>query len=102
MQLQNRVESLLEEAHIKLFSFVSSLLGVSARRTLKAVADGETNQETLAALADRKLRATQERLRDALGPCSERDPKLGRDVTIKVQAFAGESDGNCNWCFRLA
>ena len=31
-----------------------------------------------------------------------RDPKLGRDVTIKDQAFAGESDGNCNWCFRLA
>ena len=31
-----------------------------------------------------------------------RDPKLGRPVAIKVQAFRGESDGNCNWCFRLA
>ena len=74
VQLQNRVESLLEEAHIKLSSFVSNLLGVSARRMLKELADGETNPETLAALADRKLRATQEQLRDALGACSELNP----------------------------
>jgi len=73
-QLQNRVESLLEEAHIKLCSFVSNLLGVSGRRMLKEIADGETNPETLAALADRKLRATQEQLRDALGACSELNP----------------------------
>jgi len=37
------VESLLEEAHIKLSSLVTDLLGVSARRMLKALADGETN-----------------------------------------------------------
>src|SRR5215472_12385102 len=74
VQLQNRVESLLEEAHIKLSSFVSNLLGVSGRRMLKELADGETNPETLAALADRKLRATQEQLRDALGACSELNP----------------------------
>jgi transposase len=43
VQLQNRLESLLEEAHIKLSSLVSDLLGLSARRMLKALADGETN-----------------------------------------------------------
>jgi len=32
VQLQNRLEALLEEAHIKLSSLVSDLLGVSARR----------------------------------------------------------------------
>src|SRR5436309_6781612 len=58
VRLQNQVESLLEEAHIKLSSFVSDLLGASARRMLKALADGETNPTALAALADRKLRAT--------------------------------------------
>src|SRR5882724_12494048 len=36
VQLQNRLEGLLEEAHIKLSSLVSDLLGVSARRMLHA------------------------------------------------------------------
>ena len=71
MRLQNQVESLLEEAHIKLSSFVSDLLGVSARRMLKALADGETNPAALAALADERLRATPEQLCDALGACTE-------------------------------
>src|SRR5260370_2263961 len=71
VRLQNQVESLLEEAHIKLSSFVSDLLGASARRMLKALAEGETNPAALAALADRKLRATPEQLCDALGACTE-------------------------------
>src|SRR6202790_2256111 len=71
VRLHNQLESLLEEAHIKLSSFVSDLLGVSAQRMLKALADGETNPATLAALADQKLRATQEQLCDALGACTE-------------------------------
>jgi transposase len=74
VQLQNRVECLLEEAHIKLSSFVSDLLGVSARRMLKALAEGETNPAALVALADRNLRAKPEQLRDALGPCAELNP----------------------------
>jgi hypothetical protein len=44
VQLQNRWEALLEEAHIKLSSLVSDLLGVSARRMLKAIAEGERTQ----------------------------------------------------------
>jgi transposase len=71
VQLQNRLEGLLEEAHIKLSSLVSNLLGASARRMLKALANGETNPETLAALADQRLRATQKQLCDALGACTE-------------------------------
>src|SRR5215470_17168110 len=42
-RLQNQLEALLEEAHLKLSSLVSDLLGVSARRMLEALADGETD-----------------------------------------------------------
>src|SRR3974390_3024369 len=48
VRLHNQLESLLEEAHIKLSSLVTDLLGVSARRMLKALADGETNPAALA------------------------------------------------------
>jgi len=50
---------------------VTDLLGVSARRMLKAPADGETNPAAVAALADARLRATPEQLCDALGACTE-------------------------------
>jgi transposase len=66
---RHQLESLLEQAHLKLSSFVSDLLGVSARRMLKALAEGETDPAALAALADCRLRATPEQLRDALGAC---------------------------------
>jgi transposase len=51
VQLHNRLEALLEEAHIKVSSVVSDLLGTSARRMLQALADGATDPATLAALA---------------------------------------------------
>jgi transposase len=78
VQLQNRLEGLLEEAHIKLSSLVSDLLGASARRMLKALAEGETDPAALAALADYRLRATPEQLRDALGACQELSPVYRR------------------------
>src|SRR5258706_6002993 len=58
VQLHNRLECLLEEAHIKLSSLVSDLLGVSARRMLQAVAEGAASPEAIAALADRRFKAT--------------------------------------------
>jgi transposase len=74
VRLQNQLEALLEEVHIKLSSLVSDLLGVSARRMLKALAEGETSPEALAAMADKQLRATQAQLCDALGACAELKP----------------------------
>ena len=68
---KNQLESLLEQGHIKLSSLVSDLLGVSARRMLQALAEGETDPAALAAMADKTLRATPEQLRDALGACRE-------------------------------
>jgi hypothetical protein len=55
VQLHNRLEALLEEAHLKLSSLVSDLLGTSARRMLQAVADGATAPVDVAALADQRL-----------------------------------------------
>src|SRR6266446_453615 len=84
-RLQNQVEALLEEAHIKLSSLVSDLLGASARRMLKALAEGETNPAALAALADRKLHATQEQLCDALGACTELNPVYRRLLSMMLE-----------------
>src|SRR2546426_5834947 len=78
IRLQNQLESLLEEAHIKLSSLVSDLLGLSAQRMLKAIAEGETNPAMLATLADKRLRATPEQLCDALGACTELNPVYRR------------------------
>ena len=88
VQLQNRLEALLEEAHIKLSSLVSDLLGASARRMLKAIAEGETDPMVLAALADERLRATPERLRDALGVCQELNSVYRRLIEIALEELA--------------
>ena len=85
VQVQNHLEALLEEAHIKLSSLVSDLLGASARRMLKALADGETDPVALAALADQRLRATSAQLRDALGACTELNPVYRRLVKMTLE-----------------
>ena len=85
VQLHNRLESLLEEAHIKLSSLVSDLLGTSARRMLQALADGETDPATLAALADRRLRATAAQLSDALRACATLNPVYRRLLKLTLE-----------------
>jgi transposase len=66
VRIQSQIETLLEEGRIKLSSVISDLLGVSGRRILKALADGETNPQTLAKLGDLRLQCSQEELADAL------------------------------------
>ena len=85
VRLQNQLESLLEEVHIKLSSLVTDLLGASARRMLKALAEGETNPATLAALADQRLRATPEQLCDALGACTDLKPVYRRLLKMVLE-----------------
>lgn len=60
VRLQNQMEGYLEEIRIKLSSHVSDLLGLSSRRMLQAMADGESDAATVAARATQGLRATQE------------------------------------------
>ena len=85
VQLHNRLESLLEEAHIKISSVVSDLLGTSARRMLQALADGETDPAMLASLADRRLRATPDQLSHALGASTELDPVYRRLLKLTLE-----------------
>ena len=85
VRLHNQLEALLEEAHIKLSSLVSDLLGASARRMLQALAEGETDPAALAALADQRLRATSTQLRDALGACTELNPVYRRLVKMVLE-----------------
>jgi len=87
VQLHNRLESLLEEAHIKISSVVSDLLGTSARRMLHAVGEGETDPRALAALADSRLRATSDQLRDAFGACADLHPVYRRLVKLTLDEF---------------
>src|SRR6516225_10171787 len=85
VRLQNQLESLLEEVHIKLSSLVSDLLGASARRMLKALAAGETKPTVLAALADERLRATAAQLCDALGACTDLQPVYRRLLKMALE-----------------
>jgi transposase len=85
VQFQNRLECLLEEAHIKLSSLVSDLLGKSARRMLPAVAEGATSPEDIAALADHRLRATAPQLCDALGACRDLHPVYRQLLKMALQ-----------------
>jgi transposase len=66
VQVQNQLESLLEEMRIKLSGCVSDLLGTSSRRILKALSCGEGNVELLAAMAEPRLHASRDQLTDAL------------------------------------
>jgi transposase len=84
VQLHNRLESLREEAHIKISSVVSDLLGTSARRMRLAVSDGETDPAALAARADSRLRATPDQLRDAFGACADLHPVYRRLLKLTL------------------
>jgi len=87
VQLQNRLEALLEEAHLKLSSLVSDLLGLSGRRMLQAMAEGETDPAVVAARADCRLRATQEQLCDALGAYQELHPVYRRLLKTALEEW---------------
>jgi transposase len=84
VQLQNRLECLLEEAHIKVSSLVSDLLGASARRMLRAVARGATDPAGAAALGSPRLHATPDQLRDALGAGADLNPVYRRLLAMTL------------------
>jgi len=61
-----RVQKTLEDANIKLDSVLSDLMGQSGRAMIEALIAGETNPAKLASLANRRVRASHEELREAL------------------------------------
>ena len=62
----NRIHKLLETANIKLATVVSDIGGVSGRAMLRALANGETDPERLAALARGSLKGKTPQLAQAL------------------------------------
>ena len=68
VQLQNQIESLLEEGRIKLSSVISDLLGASGRRILRAISAGESDPEVLA----RAGRSDSEMWTARSGGCADR------------------------------
>jgi transposase len=61
-----RIQKTLEEANIKLDSVISDIMGVSGRKMIEAMIAGVRNPSKLAALADRRLKASPKQLYDAL------------------------------------
>jgi transposase len=61
-----RIQKTLEEGNIKLDAVISDILGANGRRMIEAMIAGESNPQQLAALADRRLKASPTELRDAL------------------------------------
>ena len=88
VRLQSQLECLLEEAHIKLSSLLSDLLGVSGRRILKALAEGENDPTKLAGLADANVRATAQQLRNALSASTDLNPVYQRMLKMYLKELA--------------
>ena len=63
---QARVEKILEDALVKISVVISDLFGASGRRFLDALVAGERSPAALAALGDKRLRATRAELAEAL------------------------------------
>jgi transposase len=61
-----RIQKTLEDANIQLDSVIADVVGLSGRRMIKALIDGETNPKALAALAHSRIQATAAELEAAL------------------------------------
>src|SRR5499426_2266558 len=61
-----RTQKTLEDANIKLDSVITDVMGLSGRKMIEALIAGERNPSKLARLADHRVRASQESLREAL------------------------------------
>jgi transposase len=61
-----RIQKVLEDANVKLTSVLSDIMGVSGRKILAALAEGERNAERLAGLADPRVKAPRTKIAEAL------------------------------------
>jgi transposase len=61
-----RLQKILESANVKLDSAITDIVGKSGRAMIQALIAGETDPVKLAALADRRIKASAQQLREAL------------------------------------
>jgi transposase len=73
VRLRHQLEGFLEDCRIKLSSHLSDLLGLSGRKMLRALANGETDPAAIAVLANGGIRASQQDLTDALAAAASLD-----------------------------
>jgi transposase len=85
VRLRNQMEGFLEEVRIKLSSQVSDLLGVSGRKMLRALAEGASDPQQIAALAVTGLRATPEALADALSGAVSMGPLQRKVLRLSLE-----------------
>jgi transposase len=64
-----RLQKVLEDANIKLASVLSDITGVSGRKMLVALANGATDARMMAKLADRRVKAPEQEIMQALEGC---------------------------------
>jgi transposase len=85
----NRIHKLLETANIKLATVVSDITGVSGRAMLRALADGESDPERLAALGRGSLVRKKAPLAEALrGRFSTHHAFLLKQLLAQLDHFA--------------
>ena len=61
-----RLQETLEDANLKLDSVITDIIGLSGRRMIEALVAGESDPARLVDLADRRIKASPQALRDAL------------------------------------
>jgi transposase len=61
-----RIQKTLEDANIKLDSVITDIMGLSGRKMIEALIAGQSDPAKLARLADHRVKASQETLREAL------------------------------------
>jgi transposase len=61
-----RIQKTLEDANIKLDSVITDIMGLSGRKIIEALIAGESDPAKLARLADPRVKASQQSLRQAL------------------------------------
>jgi transposase len=82
-----RIQKTLEEANIKLDTVISDIMGVSGRKMIEAMIAGVRNPAKLAALADRRIKASPKELYDAL------HGRLTDHHRFMLKLYLGQYDG---------
>jgi transposase len=66
-QHTQRIQKVLEDANVKLASVVSDIMGMSGRRIIQAIIEGESDPDKLAQLGNERLHHSHAQLAEALG-----------------------------------
>jgi len=88
VRLRNQLEGFLEDCRIKLSGHLSNLFGVSGKKMLWALAEGETDAGQIAALAIGGVRATPQELTDALTAAATLDSMRRQILKLFLERLA--------------